>query len=139
MRIAGVNVGKVTARRARAGDGDAAAVVTMEIDKSGLPLHTDATAKIRPRIFLEGNFFVDLQPGSPSAPTLDDGDTIPVSQTARAGAARPGPHRAAVATRATTSRRCSTSYARGSRGAGGAGYNGSIPYWKPAYRNSARS
>ena len=38
--------------------------------------------KIRPRIFLEGNFFVDLSPGTPSAPTIDDGDTIPITQTA---------------------------------------------------------
>ena len=54
----------------------------MEIDEKGLPIHKDATLKIRPRIFLEGNFFVDLTPGTPSAPTLDDGDTIPVTQTA---------------------------------------------------------
>ena len=32
----------------------------MEIDDKGLPIHKDATLKIRPRIFLEGNFFVDL-------------------------------------------------------------------------------
>ena len=38
--------------------------------------------KIRPRIFLEGNFFVDVTPGTPSAPTIDDGDTIPITQTA---------------------------------------------------------
>jgi hypothetical protein len=38
--------------------------------------------KIRPRIFLEGNFFVDISPGTPSAPTIDDGDTIPMTQTA---------------------------------------------------------
>ena len=37
--------------------------------------------KIRPRIFLEGNFFVDLTPGTPGAPELDDGDTITVTQT----------------------------------------------------------
>ena len=55
----------------------------------------DATAKIRPRIFLEGNFFVDLKPGSPGAPVLDAGDTIKVTQTADAGAARRGAHRAA--------------------------------------------
>ena len=54
----------------------------MELDDSALPLHEDATAKIRPRIFLEGNFFVDLKPGTPGAPTLDSGDTIKVSQTA---------------------------------------------------------
>src|SRR5207245_10430898 len=44
--------------------------------------HSDATAKIRPRIFLEGNWFVDLQPGSPSAPTLSSGATLPITQTA---------------------------------------------------------
>ena len=37
----------------------------------------DATAKIRPRIFLEGNFFVDLTAGSPGAPELGDGDVDP--------------------------------------------------------------
>ena len=53
----------------------------MEIADQGLPLH-DATAKIRPRIFLEGNFFVDLKPGTPGSPELDDGGTIEVTQTA---------------------------------------------------------
>jgi phospholipid/cholesterol/gamma-HCH transport system substrate-binding protein len=80
VRIAGVNVGKVSSVDALQGTN--AAVVTMEISKSGLPIHRDATAKIRPRIFLEGNFFVDLQPGSPGAPTLHSGDTIEVTQTA---------------------------------------------------------
>jgi phospholipid/cholesterol/gamma-HCH transport system substrate-binding protein len=80
VRIAGVNVGKVTGIEGKSGTD--AAVVTMEIDKKGLPLHKDATMKIRPRIFLEGNFFVDVQPGTPSAPTIGDGDTIPVTQTA---------------------------------------------------------
>src|SRR6201981_3085207 len=46
------------------------------------PIHSDATAKIRPRIFLEGNWFVDLQPGSPSAPTLSSGAPLPVTHTA---------------------------------------------------------
>ena len=54
----------------------------MEINDKGLPIHKDATLKIRPRIFLEGNFFVDLPPGTPRAPTIGDGDTIPVTQTA---------------------------------------------------------
>ena len=54
----------------------------MEIKDAGLPIHEDATAKIRPRIFLEGNFFVDLKPGTPSSPKLDDGDTIKVTRTA---------------------------------------------------------
>jgi phospholipid/cholesterol/gamma-HCH transport system substrate-binding protein len=55
--------------------------VTLEIKDSGLPIHEDATAKIRPRIFLEGNFFVDLRPGTPSSPKLESGDTIKVTRT----------------------------------------------------------
>ncbi|HWX74980.1 MAG TPA: MlaD family protein [Solirubrobacteraceae bacterium] len=77
VRIAGVNVGKVTSIK-REGD---TGVVSMEIESKGLPIHSDATAKIRPRIFLEGNWFVDLQPGSPSAPSLSSGATLPVTQT----------------------------------------------------------
>jgi phospholipid/cholesterol/gamma-HCH transport system substrate-binding protein len=80
VRIAGVNVGKV-----KSIDGlphSNAAVVTMEIDDKGLPIHKDAELKIRPRIFLEGNFFVELSPGTPGAPTLSDGDTVPITQTA---------------------------------------------------------
>jgi ABC-type transporter Mla subunit MlaD len=38
--------------------------------------------KIRPRIFLEGNFFVDVKPGTPGAKNVGDGDTIPLGQTA---------------------------------------------------------
>ena len=38
--------------------------------------------KLRPRLFLEGNLFVDLKPGSPNAPEADDGHTFPVGQTA---------------------------------------------------------
>jgi virulence factor Mce-like protein len=80
VRIAGVNVGKVTAVK-RYKDTDAT-VVTMEINGSGLPIHKDATMKVRPRIFLEGNFFVDLQPGTPTSPVIGDGDTLPMTQTA---------------------------------------------------------
>ncbi|MEA2396821.1 MAG: phospholipid/cholesterol/gamma-HCH transport system substrate-binding protein [Thermoleophilaceae bacterium] len=81
VRIAGVDVGKVTdIRPLRNGTG--AADVTMQLDKSALPVHTDAELKIRPRIFLEGNFFVDLQPGTPSAPLFKDGATVPIQQTA---------------------------------------------------------
>jgi ABC-type transporter Mla subunit MlaD len=82
VRIAGVNIGKVKKVKAyKGGDGNMS-LVTMEIDKAGLPIHKDATLKVRPRIFLEGNEFVDLSPGTPSAPTIDDGDTLPATQTA---------------------------------------------------------
>ena len=80
VRIAGVNVGKVV--KVEGKPGSDAAVVTMDVTSKGLPIHKDATFKIRPRIFLEGNFFVDVTPGTPSAPTIDDGDTIPITQTA---------------------------------------------------------
>jgi phospholipid/cholesterol/gamma-HCH transport system substrate-binding protein len=82
VRIAGVNVGVVkTIEPYKGGDGNAA-LVTMEVKKEGLPIHKDATMKVRPRIFLEGNEFVDLLPGTPSSPTISDGDTIPMTQTA---------------------------------------------------------
>jgi phospholipid/cholesterol/gamma-HCH transport system substrate-binding protein len=99
VRIAGVNVGKVasiehlssadpayTAQvgdEAPAGEGppSTAAVVTMELEEAALPLHTDATMKLRPRLFLEGNLFVDLRPGSPSAPEAEDGYVFPAAQT----------------------------------------------------------
>jgi phospholipid/cholesterol/gamma-HCH transport system substrate-binding protein len=80
VRIAGVNVGTVkSVERYRDSD---LTDVTMEIDEAGLPIHRDATLKIRPRIFLEGNFFVDLRPGSPSTPEVPDGGTIGSTQTA---------------------------------------------------------
>ncbi len=77
VRIAGVNVGSVSSISREHNSG----LVTMEIESKGLPIHSDATLKIRPRIFLEGNWFVELQPGSPSAPTVSSGGTIPVTQT----------------------------------------------------------
>jgi ABC-type transporter Mla subunit MlaD len=79
VRIAGVNVGKV--KSIERYDGSDAAVVTMEINDAGLPIHKDARFKIRPRIFLEGNFFVDVQPGTSATPTIGSGDTIPMTQT----------------------------------------------------------
>jgi phospholipid/cholesterol/gamma-HCH transport system substrate-binding protein len=79
VRIAGVNVGKVKSVKPKEGTNQA--LVTMEIQDAGLPIHEDATAKIRPRIFLEGNFFIDLRPGTPSSPKLESGDSIKVTRT----------------------------------------------------------
>ncbi|MEA2443123.1 MAG: phospholipid/cholesterol/gamma-HCH transport system substrate-binding protein [Thermoleophilales bacterium] len=80
VRIAGVEVGKVTTVEP-IGDGNGSARVTMQVEDVGLPIHKDAELKIRQRIFLEGNFFVDLQPGTPGAGNLADGGNIPVNQT----------------------------------------------------------
>jgi virulence factor Mce-like protein len=80
VRIAGVEVGKVVSTER---DGDATKVA-FTVEGAGRPIHDDAFASIRPRIFLEGNFFVELDPGSPSAPEMDSGGTIPVSHTSTA-------------------------------------------------------
>jgi phospholipid/cholesterol/gamma-HCH transport system substrate-binding protein len=105
VRIAGVEVGEVTqveplgaaetedvqaqadedagpalAESASAG-GQEGARVTMELTEDALPLHSDAQFKLRPRLFLEGNLFVDLQPGSPNADEIEDGHTFGVDQT----------------------------------------------------------
>jgi ABC-type transporter Mla subunit MlaD len=80
VREAGVVVGKVTSVERK--EGSSASLVTMALNDSGLPIHKDAELKIRPRIFLEGNFFVDLRPGSPEAPTVGSDDQVPMSQTA---------------------------------------------------------
>ena len=79
VRIAGVNVGTVSSVSSEPGCKSAsttqsacqAADVTMNISNQGLPIHNDATFAIRPRIFLEGNFFVDVSPGTPSAPVAE--------------------------------------------------------------------
>jgi phospholipid/cholesterol/gamma-HCH transport system substrate-binding protein len=80
VRIAGVEVGKIISTER---DGNATKI-TFTVDGSGQPIHNDSFAAIRPRIFLEGNFFVELDPGSPSAPELGSGATIPISRTSTA-------------------------------------------------------
>ncbi len=79
VRIAGVNVGKV--KKIERYKDTRAALVTFELTKEALPIHKDATLKIRPRIFLEGNFFIDLRPGTPGTPTIGDNETIPMTNT----------------------------------------------------------
>jgi phospholipid/cholesterol/gamma-HCH transport system substrate-binding protein len=103
VRIAGVNVGEVTeVRPLESGDeelaaalgedeaqaaavkdnaGQQAAVVTMRIEDEGRPIKEDATFQLRPRLFLEGNLFVDVKPGSPGSPEAADGHTFPLEQS----------------------------------------------------------
>jgi phospholipid/cholesterol/gamma-HCH transport system substrate-binding protein len=80
VRIAGVDVGEVTGVD-RINGSPNAGIVVMNIDRDGLPIHSDATAQIRTRIFLEGNFYVDLEPGTPEASTLSSGATLPAANT----------------------------------------------------------
>ena len=79
VRVAGVDVGEVISLTRFGASGTA--LVTMELERSGLPLHTDARVKMRPRLFLEGNAFVDLSPGTPQAPLAHSGMTIPLERT----------------------------------------------------------
>jgi virulence factor Mce-like protein len=81
VRIAGVQVGEVQSVE-QTSPGARSATLTLAIRDNGLPVYHDATAKIRPRIFLEGNFFVDLEPGTARAGELDDGATLGVDRTA---------------------------------------------------------
>ncbi len=81
VRIAGVNVGEVVEGRARRRAPTSSRSPWRSRRRACRSTRT-RTAKIRSRIFLEGNFFVDLSPGTPSADKIGDGDTIPVTQTA---------------------------------------------------------
>jgi phospholipid/cholesterol/gamma-HCH transport system substrate-binding protein len=136
VRIAGIDVGKVKSVEAVDG-GTGGARVTMEIEDKGLPIHEDAELKIRPRIFLEGNFFVDLKPGSPSAPELEDSGTIPMQQTA--APVQLGDLLNAL--QSDTREDLKTfleEYGDKALSDGGAeGFRDSIRYWEDAYRNSA--
>lgn len=79
VRASGVEVGKVTAVSLEQGR----AHVSMSLDRSVLPLHRDATLKIRP-VNLLGEQYVELNVGTPSAPLLAQPATIPEGQTSRA-------------------------------------------------------
>ncbi len=94
VRIAGVEVGKVTKVEPLAAAKDSqevdtssgnpngtGAVVTMEIEDDGLPLKQDSTFELKPRLFLEGNLFVNVRPGSPSAPVASSDYVFPPQQT----------------------------------------------------------
>jgi len=130
VRVAGIDVGKVTGIE-RIERGGQSAVVEMRISDQGLPLHDDAELKIRPRIFLEGNFFVDVRPGSPSAPTVGDGDTIPINQTS----APVQLDQVLTALQDDTREDLKVLLAElseGLDGEGGRGFNRSIEFWAPA-------
>jgi phospholipid/cholesterol/gamma-HCH transport system substrate-binding protein len=143
VRIAGVNVGKVTGISPAPGcklsqpgrPQCTAANVTIEIDNRGLPLHTDATFAIRPRTFLEGNFFVDVSPGTPSAPTASSGHTFPVQQ----GVVPVQLDQVLTSLQSDTRRNLQILLGQYGKAVkqGGPSYNASIRYWLPAYKYSS--
>jgi phospholipid/cholesterol/gamma-HCH transport system substrate-binding protein len=135
VRIAGVDVGKVL-KVEPVDEGQGAAMVTMEMQEKGLPIKDDAELKIRPRIFLEGNFFVDLKPGSPSADELEKGGTIPVTRTA--APVQWGDLLTALQSDTRTDLQTFLrEYSKGLEDGGAEGWNQAIKYWEPAYRNSS--
>jgi virulence factor Mce-like protein len=84
VRIAGVQVGEVTeVEHVTDSDGNGleAAMVTMKLDDDARPIREDVTVQLRPRLFLEGNLFLDMQPGSPGTEELESGSVIPIEQT----------------------------------------------------------
>jgi ABC-type transporter Mla subunit MlaD len=151
VRIAGVNVGKVLSvgpvpgcklggslqKQASAGgsQGCTAADVSMTISNQGLPIHKDATFAIRPRIFLEGNFFVDVSPGTPEAPVAPTGYTFPVQQ----GTEPVQFDQVVTSLQANTRENLQTLLKQFGTAVkqGGPSYNASIKYWLPAYEYSA--
>jgi len=146
VRIAGVNVGKVQSVQpmkdcsltAVNGPGQpcTAAKVTMSIDDNGLPIHKDATFWIRPRIFLEGNFFVEVNPGSPSVSSAPDGFTFPI-QSGR----QPVQFDQLLTSLQSDTRHnlqiLLQQYGQAVK-QGGPAYNQSIQYWAPAYKFGAQ-
>ena len=136
VRIAGVDVGKVRSVEPM-GDGSPGATVVMDLQESALPLHRDARSKVRPRIFLEGNYFVDIDPGSPSAPVLRDGATLPATQTAAPvtfGQVLDTLQRDTRDDLRLLLQELGSAYSQG----GAQGYNRSVKYWKRAFKGSAQ-
>ncbi len=134
VRVAGVEIGSVESVKPL-GDGPGA-IVTMRIKDEGLPIHSDAKIKVRPRIFLEGNYFIDIEPGSPSAPAMEDGATIPVSQTAAPVALGQVLSTLQSDTRQSL-REVFDELGRAFEGGGAEALNRSIRNWEPAFRDSA--
>ena len=102
VRIGGVDVGKVTAvGRYRNTE---LAQITMQIDSGPKPHRDDATLRIRPRLFLEGNFYVDLHDGHAERSVARRRRHDPARPHVRSGADRPAVR---CASRRTTAARCS--------------------------------
>jgi virulence factor Mce-like protein len=136
VRIAGVQVGRVT--KVEALPDEQMANVTMEIDEAGLPIHRDARMKLRPRLFLEGNYFIDLHVGTPTAGKLPDGSTIPPTQTTTP--VQFGQFLTAL--QKDTREDLQTllkEYSKALEGPGARGINQAVAHWEEAYRNTAMS
>ena len=77
VRVAGVRVGDVSKVELE----DGRAVVTFDIDREFLPIYKDATLLMRPRTGLKDMFFA-LDPGTRTAGEYEEGDVVPMTNTA---------------------------------------------------------
>jgi virulence factor Mce-like protein len=135
VREAGVEVGEVS--KIEVADGrEPATRITMELREDALPVHEDAHVQVRPRILLEGNFFVDLEPGSSQAEAIEDGGTVPITQTSSA-VTLPEVLSVLDSDTRTDLQTLLSEYATAVRGGGARALNRAIPYFAPAYRLSA--
>jgi phospholipid/cholesterol/gamma-HCH transport system substrate-binding protein len=77
VRVSGVRIGDVS----KVDLSEGRAIVTMEVDPQYKDIvHTDASALLRPKTGLK-DMFVELNPGTKSAPVAKAGYTIPVKNT----------------------------------------------------------
>jgi phospholipid/cholesterol/gamma-HCH transport system substrate-binding protein len=77
VRVSGVRIGDIS----KVDLSEGRAIVTMDVDPQYKDLvHTDATALLRPKTGLK-DMFIELNPGTKSAPVAKAGYTIPVKNT----------------------------------------------------------
>ncbi len=76
VNIAGVPVGEIGSVRLRNGK----ALVEMKIRRAQAPVYRDAKLWIRPKTPLN-DMYIDLKPGSKSAGAIEEGGTVPLSNT----------------------------------------------------------
>ena len=77
LRVAGVRVGDVS--KVELVDGRA--VVTFDVDREFLPIYENSTILMRPLTGLRDMFF-SLDPGSSNTAEIEEGDTVPLANTA---------------------------------------------------------
>ena len=77
IRVAGVRIGDIGGVELE----DGRAIIKMDLDREFSDLvHTNATALLRPKTGLK-DMFIDLDPGTPDAPLMKEGSTLPVRAT----------------------------------------------------------
>lgn len=79
VKASGVKVGTIGSIEVEKG----IAKVGLVLDEEALPIHADATARVRP-VGLLGERFVELDRGTPEAKVMAEGASLPLERTSRA-------------------------------------------------------